>query len=185
MKLLLPIIFICYSINSYSQCDNIKVNVDKFEKTVQKYAKDPLLLVNNWNNFKISISGTFSENNKNYSYVTLSCVQYDKNNSLKNFNVGLNSGFIFLFSDGTTLKLYNDCLKASSDSPRVSNSIGCLTYSFSLNPIDKTDKYIVDQLLTKSISSIRLMDIEGNNIDFNLDSSQSNHIKNILNCFKK
>ena len=153
-----------------AQCENVNIKEDKFEKTKKFNTKKSLNLS--------EVIGVSIR--KNHNLVTISCFVGD---SLGNgYKVGVNAGLIFLFTDGSTLKLYNECLKATSDEPRISNELGCIQIDLFDSQIMKTDWNILNQLSTKKIESIRVMDVQGNNWDFDLTLDEQSYFENAISC---
>ena len=171
-QLITLIIGICLNSQVLGQCENIKIVEDRFEKTKKYYTKSSLILRDD---LKLSIS-------KYYSTIEFRLNSIDSKGNY--YNVGINAGLHFLFTDGTTLKLYNDCLKASSDDPRESNKIGCLFINLSDSEYSEIDYNSLKKLSSKKIESIRVMDVENSNWDFDLRAGNQSYIKDAINCMK-
>jgi len=169
-QLITLLIGICLNSQVMGQCENVEIVEDRFERTKTYYTKSFLILSDD---LKINIS-------KNHELITLRCWPYDSEGNYH--SVGVNAGLHFLFTDGTTLKLYNECLKASSDDRREPNNIGCIHIDLFDSEIMEKDYNCLKKLSTKKIESIRVMDVENNNWDFDLSESNQSYIKDAINC---
>lgn len=176
MKLLAVSLFLFPSIFGIAQCDNIETKTDRFENTRTQKTTDWLTFENSGYKFTIYLK-------KYHSTIELVCYCVDSEG--KELKIGQNGGVHFLFSNGSSLKLGNDCLRAFEDDPVQSNQMGCISIKISTSGYNKYDTNTLEKLSLNSINAIRFMDIGfGSSIDFDLTKNQQNFIKDAINCMK-